>query len=333
MDQVVISYAKEDFQMAERIAMDLRAAGINPWLDAEKLIPGQNWKNEITKAIKESRYFLAIISSNSISKTGYVQKELKIAFEIADRFSPSDIFIIPVRLDECNPIDERIQDLHWADLFPSYEKGMTSVLKVFNKAFNPDYTLSWDGWWKKIMNLAKLFKEPFDRGTFVPSVVFGISNGGLVLSDMLAREVFRGIPVLSLWANRWVDAGKKTSLDQSCFYFDNDFNISSIAALKKSCSRGGEIGPILLLDDLIFTSSTAIQATNFIEREIAGKVDLLYVPLFARRIEYLNALKEYLIPGYKDGKVFDITEKEYFDMVTPKGVAMFPYRKDLGVIE
>ncbi|MCP4106794.1 MAG: TIR domain-containing protein [Desulfobacteraceae bacterium] len=73
---------------------------------------------EISKAIKESRYFLALLSHNSLTKTGYVRKELKTALEIYDQFSPEDIFILPARLEECKPSDERLEYIHWADLFP-----------------------------------------------------------------------------------------------------------------------------------------------------------------------------------------------------------------------
>jgi len=50
--------------------------------------------------------------------------------DILDEFSPDDIFIIPVRTEECEPLDEKLASLHWADLFPSYEFGIDSILKV-----------------------------------------------------------------------------------------------------------------------------------------------------------------------------------------------------------
>jgi len=56
---VFISYAKEDSDAARRIYNDLRVAGLNPWLDKESLLPGQNWEIEIRKAIKSSRYFIS----------------------------------------------------------------------------------------------------------------------------------------------------------------------------------------------------------------------------------------------------------------------------------
>ncbi|MGB7510872.1 MAG: toll/interleukin-1 receptor domain-containing protein, partial [Pelodictyon phaeoclathratiforme] len=88
-----------------------------------------NWKLMIIEAIKECSHFLALLSSISVSKSGFVRKELKIALDLLDEYSHSDVFIIPIRIDDCEPTDERIKELHWVDLFPSYEAGFQKVLK------------------------------------------------------------------------------------------------------------------------------------------------------------------------------------------------------------
>jgi len=55
---------------------------------------------------------------------------LKTALDFLDLLPSGSIFVIPVRVDECEPADEKLQDIHWADLFPSYEKGLSQVLRV-----------------------------------------------------------------------------------------------------------------------------------------------------------------------------------------------------------
>ena len=45
--QVFLSYAREDFEMAERIYKDLTHHGINIWFDKKTIFPGKNWKLEI----------------------------------------------------------------------------------------------------------------------------------------------------------------------------------------------------------------------------------------------------------------------------------------------
>jgi len=52
---VFISYAREDSNAAKSLYEDLKKANLNPWLDKESILPGQNWESEIGKAIKNSR--------------------------------------------------------------------------------------------------------------------------------------------------------------------------------------------------------------------------------------------------------------------------------------
>jgi len=129
-----ISYAREDRSWAERIARDLEANGVSTWIDTRDLLPGLRWRPAISKAIRESTHFLALVSSTSLSKRGFVQKEMRIALEILDEIPEGEIFLIPVRLDHCVPADDRLRDLQWVDLFESYEAALGRIpaaLKVY----------------------------------------------------------------------------------------------------------------------------------------------------------------------------------------------------------
>ena len=127
---VFISYAREDASRAERLYMDLRKANVDAWLDARCLLPGQNWKKEISMVIRNSAYFLALISERSINKRGVVQKELKQALEVLQEVPSHHIFLIPVRLDNTTPDDEELQNLNWVDLYLSYQKAISRILDV-----------------------------------------------------------------------------------------------------------------------------------------------------------------------------------------------------------
>lgn len=128
--QVFLSYARVDRENAKRIFDDLKRNEVNIWADFDALRPGENWKTAIKKAIEESRYFLAFLSSNSVNRRGFVQKEIKIALEILDEFPESDIYIIPIRMDKCNPSHEKLKELHWVDMFPSWKEGIRKILSV-----------------------------------------------------------------------------------------------------------------------------------------------------------------------------------------------------------
>jgi hypothetical protein len=128
--RVFLSYAREDFETAKRLFNDFRKSSIDVWFDRDSLLPGQNWETEIRQAIRESRFFIALLSSNSVSKRGFVQKELKHALDILDEFPESSVFIIPIRLDNCVLRSERLRKLHWVDIFNNWEEGLEQILKT-----------------------------------------------------------------------------------------------------------------------------------------------------------------------------------------------------------
>jgi hypothetical protein len=81
---VFISYAREDNAPAERLYDALKLRGAVPWIDSRDLVAGENWKRAITLEIRRADYFIALLSSRSVNKRGYVQKELREALAILD---------------------------------------------------------------------------------------------------------------------------------------------------------------------------------------------------------------------------------------------------------
>jgi CBS domain-containing protein len=90
--------------------------GVDAWLDKKNLHAGQKWRIEIQKAIKNSHVVIVFLSSQSITKEGFVQSEIKIALDLADEKPEGTIFIIPAKLEPCE-VPERLTELHWVNLF------------------------------------------------------------------------------------------------------------------------------------------------------------------------------------------------------------------------
>jgi formylglycine-generating enzyme required for sulfatase activity len=95
---------------------------IDPWLDEEKLLPGQDWHEEIEKAVEATDVVIVLLSNQSVSQEGYVQRELKLALDVADEKPENTIFIIPLRLDDC-PAPRRLRGWHYVDYFPESRKN------------------------------------------------------------------------------------------------------------------------------------------------------------------------------------------------------------------
>ncbi len=101
LDQIFISYAREDEATALELKNKLRGAGFNTWMDKECILPGQNWDFEIRKAIKKSRIMIILFSNNSVRKRGYIQREFKLALDVLEEIPEDEVFVIPVRLNNC----------------------------------------------------------------------------------------------------------------------------------------------------------------------------------------------------------------------------------------
>lgn len=128
--RVFISYAVEDIESAERLYSDLEELGFAPWLDRRKLLPGQNWPRRIQDAIDNADFFIACFSANSVNKRGGFQAEIRQALECARRVPLDDVFLIPVRLDECR-VPVRIQrETQYVDLFPNWGAGLARIANI-----------------------------------------------------------------------------------------------------------------------------------------------------------------------------------------------------------
>jgi TIR domain len=113
--QIFLCHAFEDKEAVRTLYRRLLLFGFDPWLDAEKLLPGQDWNAEITKVIRAAHVVLVCLSQRS-GRRGYVQKEIVRALDVADEQPEGTIFLIPVHLEDCH-VPERLRRWQWVDLF------------------------------------------------------------------------------------------------------------------------------------------------------------------------------------------------------------------------
>ena len=131
--RVFLAYAQEDRALVKRLYHELHAAGFEPWMDSENLLPGQNWPRAIERAIDTSDYFIGCFSSRSAVKRGHFQSELSYALDIATRVPAEQAYFLPLRLDECalpNHIHKRV---HYVDLWPDWRIGILRLTKALRE--------------------------------------------------------------------------------------------------------------------------------------------------------------------------------------------------------
>src|SRR5689334_6239435 len=112
--KIFINYASGDLGKVKLVFDFLKSQKINVWFDKESLLPGQEWKLEIESAINKADIIVVCLSSKSVSKEGFVQKEIKLILDRADEKPDRTIFLVPFRLDECT-IPGRLSRWQWID--------------------------------------------------------------------------------------------------------------------------------------------------------------------------------------------------------------------------
>jgi hypothetical protein len=133
LPQVFIAYVKEDEAQADRLYRELEAGGFSPWMDVHKLLAGQNWPRAIETAIDSSDFFVACFSDHSVRKKGGFQAEIRYALDCARQVPLDEIFIVPVRMNECAVPRTIRHQLQYIDLFPDWESGIEQLIAMMRR--------------------------------------------------------------------------------------------------------------------------------------------------------------------------------------------------------
>jgi hypothetical protein len=94
---------------------------IDPWLDKMKILPGQNWRMVIEEAVETSDIVIICLSNHSVNKEGFIQREIRYAYDLALEKPDGVIFLIPLRLEECE-VPRGVRSFQWVDYF-GFEKN------------------------------------------------------------------------------------------------------------------------------------------------------------------------------------------------------------------
>jgi TIR domain len=102
-------------------------------MDEQSILPGKIWEDEIRHAIKDTDAMLVFLSRNSVSRTGYINKEIYQALEVTRLQPPGRIFIIPARLEQCE-VPERLAEIQYVDYFEpnGYDRLLSALQELSN---------------------------------------------------------------------------------------------------------------------------------------------------------------------------------------------------------
>ena len=118
MARIFLCHASEDKAQVREVYQQLKALGFTPWLDEVDILPGQDWEYEIEQALVTSDFVLVFLSTRSVEKVGYVQREFRRALYHAEEMPEGFIHTIPVKLDGCS-VPRQFSRHQWVNLYES----------------------------------------------------------------------------------------------------------------------------------------------------------------------------------------------------------------------
>jgi hypothetical protein len=139
--RVFIAYVEEDLVLARRLQDGIAAAGCEPWLNKDKLLPGQDWPRAIRRAVEISDAFVACFSPRSITKRGQFQNELRWALDCARLLPLEATFLVPVRFEACAVPRRIAEQVQYVDLFPDWDAGVKKVIRAVQAGKRPNCRL------------------------------------------------------------------------------------------------------------------------------------------------------------------------------------------------
>jgi hypothetical protein len=137
-DGVFLCHSSDDKPRVRHLFHRLSDDGIECWLDAVSLQPGQDWDLEISMAIRHCRLILVCLSGGSLDRAGYLQKEVRRALDLADEQPDGSTFIIPVRLEPC-AVPAKLAQWQAVDIFD--EVGYQRLVMAIRAAISDTHRL------------------------------------------------------------------------------------------------------------------------------------------------------------------------------------------------
>ena len=148
---IFISYAREDYEIVNRIAEDLVRNKYYIWIDKWQLNYGDSLSDKIRTALVESSVVMIMISKNSV-QSDWCKRELDEALN--NEIQKKRSLIFPVLLERCDYPDF-LKDKLGADFTDDYQLGLQGLLKnllkftdidlnrVESKEFITDFSISY----------------------------------------------------------------------------------------------------------------------------------------------------------------------------------------------
>jgi hypothetical protein len=124
--KVYLSHSRLDKEIVERLADDLRAAGVKVWIDDDLIKVGQVIPEEIQNGITSSDYVVVWLTKNAI-ESGWVKREWMPKY--MDEISNNKISVLTCLAEDCD-IPELLKSKKHANFIKGYTIGRRELFEA-----------------------------------------------------------------------------------------------------------------------------------------------------------------------------------------------------------
>jgi 5'-deoxynucleotidase YfbR-like HD superfamily hydrolase len=131
MPKIFLSYSRKDKEAVLRLERDIRAAGIDVWIDDSEIVVGDPVSEKIEEGLKESDYVGIWLTRNSID-SGWVRIEWLAKLHAAIKNQQG--VILPLLAEDKVDVPLLLRDREYADFRTDYETGLKQLLKALRSS-------------------------------------------------------------------------------------------------------------------------------------------------------------------------------------------------------
>ena len=131
--RIFISYATADRKEALAVCKAIERRGIKCWISTRDVAPGENYQEEIVRAIRGARA-MVLVFSDAANNSDEIKKELSLA-------SRHRVAVLALRIEDVEPSDAFAYELstrQWIDAFQSWDKSIDSLARQIHQISGPE---------------------------------------------------------------------------------------------------------------------------------------------------------------------------------------------------
>src|SRR5712691_3600428 len=134
--QLFLSYASADKDVAQKIADKLRHSGLRIWFSEYELQAGDSITERIQDAIAASDHLIVLLSPSSV-RSNWVQRELNAA--LSRELTSRAVTILPILIADCD-IPSHLANRVYLDLRENFDQGLAQLVEQLGIAPDIDFS-------------------------------------------------------------------------------------------------------------------------------------------------------------------------------------------------